>query len=136
VKVNRRKFMVSLAALAAGGAATQADAMSSGAEGKGMFGLIVKMMTVPGKRDALAKILIEGTAAMPGCLSYIVSKDLTDENAIWISEVWDSRESHDASLSLSAVKSAIAAGRPMISGVGMNVITEPLGGYGLAVSKG
>jgi quinol monooxygenase YgiN len=128
--------MVTLAALAAGGAATQANAIASGTEGKGMFGLIVKMMTVPGKRDALTRILIEGTTAMPGCLSYIVAKDLTDENAIWITEVWDSRESHDASLSLPAVKSAIAAGRSMISGVGMNVVTEPLGGYGLAASKG
>jgi quinol monooxygenase YgiN len=126
MNVNRRKFMVSLAALAVGSTATRAKA-----EGKGMYGVIVKMATVPGQREALIKILIEGTTAMPGCLSYIVAKDATDENAIWITEAWDSKESHAASLSLPAVKSAIAAGRPMISGVGMNAVTVPMGGYGL-----
>ena len=31
---------------------------------------------------------------MPGCLSYVVAKDPADENAIWITEVWDSQASH------------------------------------------
>jgi quinol monooxygenase YgiN len=96
-----------------------------------MYGLIVKMGAVPGQRDALIAILTESVAAMPGCLSYIVAKDLSEENEIWITEIWDSKESHDDSLSLPAVKSAIAAGRPMIAGVGLNVLTEPMGGYGL-----
>jgi len=131
MKLNRRKFMVSLAALTVGGTAARAQA-----EGKGMYGVIVKMTIVPGQRESLIKILIEGTTAMPGCLSYIVAKDATDENAIWITEAWDSKESHDASLSLPAVKSAIAAGRPMIAGVGMNAVTAPVGGYGLVGTKG
>ena len=38
-----------------------------------MFGLIGKMTAVAGQRDALAEILLEGTASMPGCLSYIVA---------------------------------------------------------------
>jgi quinol monooxygenase YgiN len=37
-----------------------------------MYGLIGKMTAVPGQRDALAAILLEGTDAMPGCLSYVV----------------------------------------------------------------
>lgn len=96
-----------------------------------MYGLIVKMGAVPGKRDALIAILTESTTAMPGCLSYVVAKDLADENEIWITEIWDSKESHDESLSLSGVASAISAGRSMIAGVGMSVSTEPIGGHGL-----
>ena len=73
-----------------------------------MYGLIGKMLVVEGKRDELLAILLQSTARMPGCLSYIVAKDAADANAIWITEVWDSKQSHDASLSLPAVKDAIA----------------------------
>jgi len=65
-----------------------------------MYGLIGKMTAVPGKRDDLIAVLLEGVATMPGCLSYIVAKDTGDANAIWITEAWDSKASHEASLSL------------------------------------
>ena len=96
-----------------------------------MYGLISKVSTVPGQRDALAAILVEGTRAMPGCLSYVVASDSTDVNALWITEVWDSQTSHQASLSLPAVQSAIAKGRPMIAGFSSRVETVPIGGYGI-----
>lgn len=96
-----------------------------------MFGLIGKMTAVPGQRDPLAEILLEGTASMPGCLSYIVAADGTDADALWITEVWDSRESHEASLTLPAVRAAIAKGRPLIAGFSDRVETTPLGGFGL-----
>jgi quinol monooxygenase YgiN len=96
-----------------------------------MYGLIGKMSTMPGQRDALAAILLDGTNAMPGCLSYVVARDPADENALWITEVWDSQESHKASLSLPSVQAAIAKGRPMIAGFSNRVETVPLGGHGL-----
>ena len=65
-----------------------------------MFGLIGKMIVAQGKRDEQIAILLEGVANMPGCLSYIVAADTSDANAIWITEVWDSKASHEASLSL------------------------------------
>lgn len=86
-------------------------------EGK-MYGLIGKMTATAGQRDALIGILLEGVSGMPGCLSYVVAKDSADENAIWITEVWDSPESHMASLSLPSVKEAIAKGKPLIAGFG------------------
>ena len=69
-----------------------------------MFGLIGKMVTVPGKRDEFSAILLDGTGGMPGCLSYIVAKDPRDADALWITEVWDSAESHKASLKLPACR--------------------------------
>src|SRR5262245_16255740 len=96
-----------------------------------MYGLIGKMTTVSGKRDEFISVLLEGINDMPGCLSYVVAKDSFDENAIWISEVWDSKESHDASLSLPAVKGSISKGRPMIAGFGESIVTEPVGGIGI-----
>ncbi len=58
-----------------------------------MYGLIGRMNVVPGQRDALAAILLEGTRDMPGCLSYVIAADATDPDALWITEVWDSRAS-------------------------------------------
>jgi len=97
-----------------------------------MYGLIGKLNTVPGERDALIKILLEGVGEMPGCLSYIIARDPGDVNALWITEVWDSQASHDASLSLPSVQQAIARGRPHIAGFGERVVTEPIGGYGVS----
>lgn len=96
-----------------------------------MYGLIGKMSAVQGERDALASILLEGTAAMPGCLSYIVATDPTDPDALWITEVWDDQASHQASLALPAVKAAIEKGRPLIAGFSNRTETGPIGGHGL-----
>ena len=96
-----------------------------------MYGLISKLNTVPGQRDALAAVLVEGTQAMPGCLSYVIALDPADGNALWITEVWDSQGSHMASLSLPAVQAAVAEGRAMIAGFGSRVETVPLGGHGI-----
>jgi len=96
-----------------------------------MYGLIGKMTAVPGQRDALAAILLDGTQAMPGCLSYVIARDPADDNALWITEVWDSQASHKASLSLPSVQAAIAKGRPLIAGFSNRVETVPIGGYGI-----
>ncbi|HEX6292592.1 MAG TPA: putative quinol monooxygenase [Herpetosiphonaceae bacterium] len=97
-----------------------------------MYGLIGKLITVPGQRDALIAILLEGVASMPGCLSYIVAKDTTDADAIWITEVWESQASHEASLALPAVQQAITHGKLLIAGFGERIVTEPVGGHGVA----
>jgi quinol monooxygenase YgiN len=97
-----------------------------------MYGLIGKMKVVPGQRDALAEILLQGLQEMPGCLSYVVAHDPADADALWITEVWDSQASHQASLSLPAVQQAISRGRPLIAGFGERFETMPVGGHGLA----
>jgi quinol monooxygenase YgiN len=130
--MERREFIV-MAGASALVAGIPGHALSK--EGQKMYGLIGKMIAVEGKRDALIAVLLEGTGGMPGCLSYIVAKDTADPNAIWISEVWDSEQSHKASLSLPAVKDAITRGRPLIASFADHVTTEPVGGQGLPDAK-
>ena len=125
---DRRQFL-----LATGAAALSVPAASYG-QSK-MYGLIGKMRTQPGQRDALIAILLAGTGGMPGCLSYVVAKDPADADGIWITEVWDSEESHQASLTLPSVKEAIAKGRPLIAGFDQQTPTEPVGGVGLPRSR-
>ncbi len=96
-----------------------------------MFGLIGKITATGGKREALIAILLDGTKDMTGCLQYIISKDSTDPNAIWISEIWISEAHHKASLSLPSVQDAIGKGRDMIAGMSQIAKTEPVGGMGL-----
>lgn len=96
-----------------------------------MYGLIGRMKTVPGQRDALIAILLDGVSGMPGCASYVVAQDPTDPDAIWITEVWESQAHHKASLSLPSVKDAITRGRPLIAGFDQHVETIPVGGHGI-----
>jgi quinol monooxygenase YgiN len=96
-----------------------------------MYGLIGKMVAAAGKRDELIAILLEDVGTMPGCRSYVVAKDPAEPDAIWITEVWDSKASHEASLTLPAVRAAIAKARPLIAGFEKGVTTTPVGGVGL-----
>jgi quinol monooxygenase YgiN len=96
-----------------------------------MFGLIVKLTTSPGKREEMIRILKQSATGMPGCLSYVVAKDSADENVIWVTEVWDSEASHDASLSLPAVRNAIPQAKQIVSNFHKVAVTDPIWGVGL-----
>ncbi|MCL6527238.1 MAG: antibiotic biosynthesis monooxygenase [Thermaceae bacterium] len=96
-----------------------------------MYGLIGKIKAVPGQRDDLISLLLEGVSDLPGCLSYVVAKDPTDADAIWVTEVWDSESSHKASLSLPLVQEAISRSKPLMVGFDEYRETVPVGGYGL-----
>lgn len=100
-----------------------------------MYGLIGKMTAQPGKRDDLATILVNGVAGMPGCLSYVVANDPAHADLIWITEVWQSKEAHAASLQLPSVRDAITKGRPLIVGMERVAETWPVGGSGLAAAR-
>lgn len=90
------------------------------------YGLIGQMMAQPGQRAALAAILSEGTGSMPGNIAYLVGEDSANPDAIWIVELWDSRESHAASLQLPVVQEAIRKGRPLIAGFGTRAEFKPV----------
>jgi quinol monooxygenase YgiN len=96
-----------------------------------MYGLIGKMKVTPGQRDNIISFLLQSGEAMPGCLNYIVAIDPTDESGIWITEIWDKKESHANSLKLPAVQAAIAKAKPHITGFGPRYETTPMGGFGL-----
>ena len=131
--VRRRDFLAAGAmTITAFGVAASAFAQREGE----MYGLISKMTATPGKRDEVIAILLGAAVNMPGCLSYIVAKDASDANAIWITEAWESQASHEASLSLPSVKEAVAKARPLIAGFSDRSVTTPVGGHGLVLSNG
>lgn len=97
---------------------------------KPTFGLIGSMTAKPGQRDALIAAIAGGSQDMPGCYSYVIAADATNPDLIWITEVWDSKASHDASLKLPQVQAAITAAKPLIAGMGAQTVTAPMAGGG------
>lgn len=96
-----------------------------------MYGLIGRMVAVEGKRDELISILLGQENGMPGCLIYVVARDPTDGDAIWVTEVWDSAENHKASLTIPSVRAAIERAMPIIAAFDQHHEIEPVGGIGL-----
>lgn len=74
--------------------------------------------TKPGQRDALVAILPRPKPGMKeaGCLLYEVgiNDDLPD--TVFVSELWESAEAHQASLELASTRAAIAEAMPLLSG--------------------
>ena len=134
--IGRRGFLgltLGAAALSLGAAALNIHPFARAEDGDGeMYGIIGQIMAKSGERDRLIEILLEGTQDMPGCLAYVVARDTSNADAIWITEVWTDRESHQASLELPAVREAMEKGRPLIAGFGERFETAPVGGAGLA----
>jgi quinol monooxygenase YgiN len=134
--IERRDFIGGSAAAAVLGAAAAVPAKAaSSPPGRQMYGLIGRMVAKPGRRDALIAALLDGTGAMPGCLSYVVALDPADADAIWITEVWDAKASHEASLALPSVRMAIAKARPLIARIDPGTVTAPVGGYSLVAMR-
>ena len=127
-KIGRRQF---IGATVAAAAVFARPACASQTGSASMYGLIGKIKAISGQRDALVSILLDGVAEMPGCLSYVVANDPSDPDAIWVTEVWDSPESHKSSLSLPSVKAAIERGKPLIASFDQFIETTPVGGHGL-----
>ena len=126
--IGRRGFVGGAVAIAVIGQAAPAmtgDPMTGDGT---MFGTIGRIKAITGKRDALAAILASGSGEMPGCISYIVAEDLADANALWVTEIWESKEAHQASLSLPVVREAIGKGRPLIASFDSTAQTRPISG--------
>ena len=85
-----------------------------------MFMLHGRLSAQPGKRDDLLAILSEGEQEepMPGCRLYLVAVDETDDDGVWVTEVWESEEGHAASLQLDRVKERIARAMPILDPTG------------------
>lgn len=126
--IDRREFTVMSTLLAFGSGTRWRPARDTEDD---MYGLISRIDAVDGAREELAEILLEGVAEMPGCLSYVVAEDAEDENALWVTEVWDSETRHEEALSLPSVQEAMRKGRPLIEGFGRRHVTAPVGGHGL-----
>lgn len=96
------------------------------------YSMVGKLLTLPGKRDEMAAILLEAAdmlRAQEGCRHYVVHVSEQEPDAVWVTELWDSKEAHAASLQREDVLALISRARPLITG--MEPLTlRPIGGVG------
>lgn len=95
------------------------------------------MKTRAGHRDEVVAILLRDVDDLraAGCLSYVVSVSETDKDMVYLTEVWESKEHHQASLQLPTTKAAIAEAMPMLTGDFTGQEQDVVGGLGLTVGK-
>ena len=94
-----------------------------------MYGLIVKLTSAPGRRNELISLMGgEDSHRIPGCLSFIVAEDAADENVLWITEVWTSRASHEASLAAPPIQASLAGADELIVSFEKIATTQPVEG--------
>ena len=100
-----------------------------------MYGLHNSLQATSGKGKELADILLraaEEVSKVEGCKAYLVSIDTGDPDRIWVTEFWNRKEDHDASLQLPEVKSLIGKAMPILDGMPVGGPEIRLvGGYGL-----
>lgn len=94
-----------------------------------------KLKAKEGKGEELSSILLEAAQTLKtakGCDLYAIGKDVTDENSVWVTEIWHSKEDHDNSLKLDSVRSVIMKAMPVLDGMpqkGQEL--EVMGGLGV-----
>lgn len=99
------------------------------------YGLHGKLSATPANGDKLAQILLRAAdlvSTAPGCQLYLVSRDNTAPDDVWVTEVWDSQEAHDNSLQVPGVRELIGEAMPLLAGKPeKGQVLEVLGGAGL-----
>lgn len=98
------------------------------------FAMYAKITAHPGQRDALVQILLEGaelSKSVEGCVLYIVNESVDDPNVVWVTELWESSEAHDASLRNEGTLALLQRGRPLIAGA-EPIKLRPVGGKGIS----
>lgn len=91
-----------------------------------------KLTAKQGHQGELAEILLEASkliSGAKGCIVYAIGKDDNEPDAVYVTEVWDSKEDHDNSLNVKGVRELIMKAMPIIDG-------QPQKGQELAILGG
>ena len=100
------------------------------------YGLHGRLVAQEGKGKELADILLSAASLMQsakGCRLYLVSVNPEERHEIWVTEVWDSQEDHDNSLTVPGVRELIGQAMPILNGKPeKGQVLEVLGGAGIA----
>ena len=98
------------------------------------YAFIGKFKTMQGQRDKLVSILLQASklvSTAEGCHQYIILKDPKDDNCVFVSEIWDSKEDHDNSLKIEGCRELISTAMPLIDGRPEATELEVVGGKGI-----
>ncbi len=94
------------------------------------FGVIAHITAKPGQRDAMLDILKGAAGTMKGNISFVLAKDGKNPDGIWVTEIWESQEAHDAVLTTDAFKATMGKATPLMASMDQNEHTWPVAGSG------
>ena len=99
------------------------------------YGLHGRLRAKPGNGNDLSALLLQAAEIMKnaaGCHMYMVSRDAANPEDIYVTEVWNSKEDHDASLAMEGVPELISHAMPLLEGKPSGGLTlDVLGGKGI-----
>lgn len=94
-----------------------------------------KLKAQAGKRDALAALLLRAAqrvADIDGSILYSIGVDPDDPDTVYVTEIWETKASHDDSLKDEQVLALISEAMPLLEGrPGKGQELEILGGLGI-----
>ncbi len=99
-----------------------------------MYAMTGNFAAQAGRRNELVDILKRAAnlvGQLPACRLYIVSKDIANENRVWIFEMWDDKEAHDLSLKDDRVRALISEAMPLMDGAPDGVELQVAGEHGI-----
>jgi quinol monooxygenase YgiN len=97
------------------------------------YGYLGSMRTRYGHRDEVVEILLSGVDGLKtaGCELYVVAVSDTDKDVIWVTEVWQTKAQHEASLQLPETRAAIEKAMPLLTGEFTRQELTVVGGLGV-----
>lgn len=85
-------------------------------------------------QNELADILLQASSLVSkakGCKLYVIGKNTENKNAVYVTEIWDSKEDHDNSLKIKGVRELISKAMPLLDGnPSKGLQLEVIGGHG------
>ncbi len=77
------------------------------------------LVAKPGEREKLTEIMKRASALMlekaKGCELYAVGHSEGDENTVFITEIWTTKEDHESSLAVEGVRELIGEAMPILA---------------------
>lgn len=102
------------------------------------FGIFGRLATHPGRRDDVVAVFERGEAVlqgMPGCRLYLIGTSENEPDSVFVTEIWDDQEAHEASLQIPEVRGMIQQTMPLLDLQSMRQTTfVPVAGFGLALT--
>lgn len=86
----------------------------------------------PQQGSQLAKILLQAAELLKNqssCRLYLISRDESNPDQIWVTEAWENEQAHDDSLKDPAIRALIGQAMPLLDGM-------PTGGQKLTILGG
>lgn len=87
-------------------------------------GVVAHILAKPGQRDALIEAL-RPLARMEGLIDIVVAKDTENPDAVWLTEIWESKELHDAATTGAVFKVALVRLHQVMLKIEQNYKTVP-----------